>query len=97
VLQYTHTHIHIYTYNTLCSVNKSESDFLTTAVYVMVVFMLFMVIADACVLLTAITVFMKPLELMARHLKIKGAKIDLDHLRQLAKRKNFLGAILVCT
>jgi hypothetical protein len=44
------------------SVNKSESDFLTTAVYIMVVFMLFMVIADACVVLTAITVFMKPLE-----------------------------------
>jgi uncharacterized membrane protein YhaH (DUF805 family) len=76
-------------------VNKWEDDFLSTAVYIMIVFTLFMMIADACVLLAAVTVFVKPLEDMAHHLKMRGANIDLDHLRQLARRKKFIWAMLV--
>jgi hypothetical protein len=76
-------------------VNKWEDVFLSTAVYIMIVSMLFMVIADACVVLAAVTVFAKPLEDMARHLKMRGANIDLDHLRQLAKTKKVTWAVLV--
>jgi hypothetical protein len=32
-------------------------------------------------------VFVKPVEDMARHLKMRGANIDLDHLRQLGKEQ----------
>eukprot|EP00611_Tribonema_gayanum_P005174 TRINITY_DN14425_c0_g2_i1.p1 TRINITY_DN14425_c0_g2~~TRINITY_DN14425_c0_g2_i1.p1 ORF type:complete len:599 (-),score=210.04 TRINITY_DN14425_c0_g2_i1:614-2365(-) len=72
-----------------------ESSFMQTAVLICVLFAVAMVVADACTLLLTLTIFMKPLERMARFLRTQGNMVNLDEVKQLAKRRHLFLPVLM--